>query len=362
VARGQCSLEARNLLPRGTALWFAAAADLAVVSRVLGHRETLREVCRELLGTAGDAPVPRAIALARAATQVTVIGDLRLADELLAAADPAVVGDPAVAAWAHTAHATRAALAGDPAECMRHAQLSAQGFVLVGNIRCACTDWSNVGYALCELGQLEDAENILRDMLVDAERMGLPMIVGGARQNLALALLRLGRFADARATAEQAIAIFARQADARSEGFARQYLARACAAAGDLERAEREARAAVDLCASSPPALPAALATLARVHLLTGELASARHEAKSAWELASSAGALEEGEAYVGGTYAEALAMAGELEAAREVLAGARERLLARAEKIADPGLRRSFLERVPENAAVMARAREWLG
>jgi tetratricopeptide (TPR) repeat protein len=361
VARGQCSLEARNLLARGTPLWYAAAADLAVVSRVLGHRSTLREVCRELLEVPSDAVLPRATALARAATQVTVMGDLALADQLLAAADPAALEEPGVAAWVHTAHATRAALAGDPEECMRRAQLSAQGFVLVGNMRCACTDWSNVGYALCELGQLEDAESILRDMLVDAERMGLPMIIGGAKQNLALTLLRLGRIDEARAMSEEAIAIFARQSDGRSEGFARQYLARACAAAGDLERAEREARAAVDRVASSPPALPPALATLARVHLRTGDLASARHEARSAWELARAGGGIEEGESYVGGTYAETLALAGELDAAREVLAETHARLMARAEKIGEPALRRTFLERVPENAAILARATEWL-
>ena len=38
----------------------------------------------------------------------------------------------------------------------------------------------------------------------------------------------------------------------------------------------------------------------------------------------------------------------------------AERRLLARAERIADPGLRESFLARIAENARTMALAREW--
>jgi serine/threonine protein kinase/tetratricopeptide (TPR) repeat protein len=362
VARGQCSLEARNLLARGTTLWYVAAADLAVVSRVLGHRETLRGVCADLLGVTGEDPVARAIALVRASTQVAVMGEALDADRLIAAADEAALGDPAVEPWVHNSRAVRAALAGDPAICMEESKRSAEGFVLLGNLRCACTDWSNVGYSLAELGELEDAEEILRQMLLDAERMGIPMIVGGAKQNLALTLLRRGQAGAARGVAEEAIAIFSRQGDARSEGYARQYLARALAADGDLERAEVEARSAVELLASVPPSLPTALATLAHVHLALGNLASARHESRSAWEIAHRTGTLEEGECWVAAIHADVLAAAGELEAAHEAVAEARARLLARAEKIADVRMRRSFLERVPENAALLARARQWLG
>lgn len=61
-------------------------------------------------------------------------------------------------------------------------------------------------------------------------------------------------------------------------------------------------------------------------------------------------------------TFAEALAAHGDLPAARAAFREARERLLRRAAKVGDPALRRSFLERVPENARTMARARELLG
>ncbi len=57
--------------------------------------------------------------------------------------------------------------------------------------------------------------------------------------------------------------------------------------------------------------------------------------------------------------YAEALHASGDGRAASAILA-ARAHLLERAAKIRDPILRRSFLERVPENARTVARAREW--
>ena len=46
---------------------------------------------------------------------------------------------------------------------------------------------------------------------------------------------------------------------------------------------------------------------------------------------------------------------------ARRTIADARARLLAIAEKIADATYRRSFLERVPENARTLELAGAWL-
>lgn len=43
-------------------------------------------------------------------------------------------------------------------------------------------------------------------------------------------------------------------------------------------------------------------------------------------------------------------------------VAEALEHLQKRADKIADPALRRGFLERVPDNARTLELARRWLG
>jgi hypothetical protein len=60
--------------------------------------------------------------------------------------------------------------------------------------------------------------------------------------------------------------------------------------------------------------------------------------------------------------HAEALAATGQREAAAGVLTAARDRLRAKAAQISDPAWRRSFLERVPENAETLRLAREFLG
>ena len=86
---------------------------------------------------------------------------------------------------------------------------------------------------------------------------------------------------------------------------------------------------------------------------MTGSLAAAR-EAYAALERL---GEIDEGESVVRLTYAEALAAAGEHAEARAALAVARQRLLARAERVADLSWRHRFLHEVPVNARILALA-----
>src|SRR5690349_22798346 len=64
-----------------------------------------------------------------------------------------------------------------------------------------------------------------------------------------------------------------------------------------------------------------------------------------------SLGGIDEGESLVRLVHAAALGQAGFPQIARVAIAAARDRLLARAEKITSPALRVSYLKRVPENA-----------
>jgi hypothetical protein len=70
-------------------------------------------------------------------------------------------------------------------------------------------------------------------------------------------------------------------------------------------------------------------------------------------------GALEEGEALVRLTFADALHQIGD-PAARDVIQEASEALLLRASRIRDPRHRKSFVERVEENRETLAKAAEW--
>jgi hypothetical protein len=80
--------------------------------------------------------------------------------------------------------------------------------------------------------------------------------------------------------------------------------------------------------------------------------------AEEAMDLLESLGGLEENESLVRLARAEALFASG--QSPQEVIGVAGERLRARAARIDVVEMRRSFLERVPENARTLARAAEW--
>jgi hypothetical protein len=71
-------------------------------------------------------------------------------------------------------------------------------------------------------------------------------------------------------------------------------------------------------------------------------------------------GGIDEGDALVRLVHAEALGQAGFPQIARVAIVAARDRLLARADKITAMALRTSFLERVPEHARTLSLARTW--
>jgi hypothetical protein len=71
-------------------------------------------------------------------------------------------------------------------------------------------------------------------------------------------------------------------------------------------------------------------------------------------------GGVEEGEAYIRLTFAEALDAAGDHDGAREAIATARVRILERTAMIQDAHWKDTFVERVRENARTLELARSW--
>jgi tetratricopeptide (TPR) repeat protein len=159
----------------------------------------------------------------------------------------------------------------------------------------------------------------------------------------------------------QAVEDFVAHGDERLEGSSRAYLAAIIRLEGDLDAAEAEARRAVNVLAETPAQLPHALATLADILLEQGNVTEALENAGRAIELLQSLGQVEEGEALARLVYAEALGASGERAEARAAIGQARDRLLARAGKIADLASRASFLERVHEHARTLTVARAWI-
>jgi len=131
---------------------------------------------------------------------------------------------------------------------------------------------------------------------------------------------------------------------------------------GDIEAAEREAMAAIDLLARSQMDLIATLATLADARLKQRCAASALSAVERARAVLRAFPPDYAVSPHLELVHAEALDAMGDHARAQEMIAVARADLLARAEQISDPGVRRSFLEDVPENARTVARAEAWLG
>jgi tetratricopeptide (TPR) repeat protein len=356
--------ESLPLLVAGSARWYQAASELVAARVRLGRPADMEA----LVGSLADQPPvagaesARVVAWARAAVALVFARLDALAARLFDRIDGVAV-DPAdrmLAGRVEQARATRAIGAGDVSTYLEHTLVSAGALDASGDVRAACLQRSNVGYAQAMLGAWPEAEATLREALVTAERMGLTSAAGIARQNLGLVLARRGALQEARAVEERAIEATTVSGETIMTAFAYAYLAEILRLGRNFDAAERAAR---DALATLGPrvheAQVLAQATLARVLLGAGRVAEALEASSAAFELREAAAAGGSA-AVVWLARAEALHASGDVPAARETIGEARDRLLARAERIASLELRRSFLEGVPDNARTLRLAREW--
>jgi tetratricopeptide (TPR) repeat protein len=225
----------------------------------------------------------------------------------------------------------------------------------LGNRRYMCIERMNIGYGLGQLGALDQAEEMLRKAAGEAEDRGLPTIAALSRHNLGVVLYERGALDAAERALRQAVSEFSLAGDRRLEAGARAALAQALLAAGRATDAAGEARLAVSLSTSVPPPHAMALASLARVLVALGEAREARDAAQRAHGLLQELGGLDEGENLVRLAHIEALAAAGDTDAARAAAEDAHAHVLARAARIGDPNLRASYLAHGP----CVARIRE---
>ena len=362
-----CSMDAMRLLPRCTPAWFSAVGELSLASGRRGKPGQLVVLGQMLHDLGKSRPVsgPHAVASARAATQLMLAGKAEVGGLLLQQIER--VGreqeeqSPAVTARINVARFYGALFAGDigaVAECAKEASAR---FEAVGDLRNACVQRGDLAYAQVELGAYAQAESNLREVLTLSQRLGrLHYASATAKQNLAFALARLGVVEEARVVASEAIADFQSKGDRRMEGASRIALAEVHIVAGDFTAAHAEAEKAARMLSIAPPLRAYALALQAQIELSLNETQKALVTAQQADEVLKQV-VVEGGESLVRLVWAEALHANGRLDEARVALGVARDRLVERARKIGDPAVRRSFLERVPENARTLELARAWL-
>lgn len=358
--------DAMRFLPQGSPLWYSAAGEVALAAGNLGEDASLFAIFHALtsLGAQGEMGAPHVIAVARVALQFLMVGHQAEVESLFAQLDElerrTIAIDPEVLASVHRARALRALFAGDAGTSVMEFEAAAQRFEEVGDYRNACVQRINVGSCTNELGDWARSESALRDALANAERMGLVPLVSQAKLNLGLALARRGQLNEALTVEREALTMFARQGIRRLEGGARLYLAIIRLASGNIDAAEREVVAAIELLANHGPVRAHAYAVLAQIALVRGDPRTALEPANEGVRILDALGGIEEGESLVRLVWAESLASVGPETDARQAISIAYRRLVERAEKIRDATWRQWFLEVVPENVRTRELATAW--
>jgi tetratricopeptide (TPR) repeat protein len=354
--------EAMDLLPKGEAAWYAAAREAIITAHKVGSADKVIEIVAAVKLEAADGAALAAKRMALGWGALTLLWAGRYAqteqilDELSNSSE--VASDPRVEAVVNKAKASWALYRGSP-EAPQWIEAAVSGFEQSGDLRNASMTRTDLGFFLTEFGAYDEAERLIRQSLVEAERMNLLSSVPQVKHNLGLALMGLGRLADAATMEIEAAEALHAQGQRRVEGLAETYLAMILLRQGESASAEAAARRAVALLDVVPNSRAMALAVLART-LLAAKKEEALVFAKQAMELLQTLGALEEGEALVRLTFADALHAKGD-PTARDVIREARDAILRRAAGIRDPRYQKSFVERVEENRETLAKAGEWL-
>ena len=357
------AIEAMTRLSAGTSPWFRAVIQAVIAAGKLGEVDRVESWVEAALAVA-PAPGAQGIqltCLGRAAIHLIFGGRYASAEALFekiqrAAGDFSAL-DPQTAETLHEMRAVLASYTGDSAACLVGFKAALAATEETGDRRNACTVRANLGFILAELGDFRGAEEALRTALADADRMGLHDVATGAQLNLGYVVAYLGGLDEARALEQRACEGFERQGDPRLLNVARIYLAKIALLSGDLAAAERDARAAAEAVHIAPPHRAAAIAVLARALLSLGRVAEALPVAREAFATLESLGMIEEGESLVRLVHAEALAASNLNDEFAAAIAGARTNLLTRAAKISDPEWRHRFLTAVPDNARTLTLA-----
>lgn len=358
-----CS-EAMSLVPRGSPEWYDVVGEAAMVAGRLGQAARIDEL-RADLGPAPedtDARIGWQLAAAKLAAQLFMVGATgrgeALLDDLARRVGDLSEADPLVAAHVHFARARTPTALEDPSFMLIELERCAAAFTAIGDLRQASLQRSNVGYAKMELGLFEQCESDVERAMADAGQLSLDIVTYAAMQSLALVHGHRGEYGRSIAGLRAAGAWFREHDDERLATWAALDLAAVYLAAGRIENAESETRAALE---GIPEALrPRALATLAEIHLARGESGAAAHVAREAHDALCALGAVETGESLVRLVVARALDAVGDREGALVAIDEARAALMARAHEIGRPEWRDSFLHNIPEHARTLELARHW--
>ncbi|NUO49321.1 MAG: serine/threonine protein kinase [Polyangiaceae bacterium] len=364
-ARAEASAYAAlRLMPPGSTGWYAAFGHVALARSRLGELDALPE----MIGALSVAPGGRfasghVIAVARLSIAMIRGGMLHEARQLVRSMrdrmDAGAQGEPVVYAWLDCAFAERAAFVGDPSRELSRRVSALERFTAAGDVRNACQERASLGAVFLALGELEEAERVLGESL----RVALPMklhLAHVVETHLALAALRGGDADRALIVASAALDGLAGTADRRADAFGHIVMSQIQAKRGERESAFEAADHAVAAAERFPDLYAHALATRAALQLAENRTVDALDDASRAVELMSENGGAGSGESLVRLTHAIALRDAGDHAGAERSALTARDRVLALGQRLMSQDHRKSFFERVPENAQILVLSRSF--
>lgn len=362
-ARAEASAYAAlRILPVGSTGWYAAFGHVALARAALGELDAVPDMISALASQATlRFNAAHVIAVARLSIAMIRAGLLNEARQLVRSMrdrmDRDAQSQPVVYAWLDCAFAERAAFVGDPSRELSRRASALERFTAAGDVRNACQERANLGAVFLALGELEEAERLLRESL----RVAIPMKLHVAHvieTHLALAAHRAGDTDRALSLISTALDGIAGSGDRRADAHARIVLALVHERRSDLEAAFEAASHAVSGAEPYPELLAHALGTRASVYLRCDQPAEALDDCTRAFALLTEYGGAGPGEARIRLSHALALRHSGDAETAHRRALDARDRVLALGQRLVDPHHRRSFFERVPENVQILALSR----
>ncbi|MDC3988007.1 serine/threonine-protein kinase [Polyangium jinanense] len=349
----------------GDSLWALAIAGKVIWAVVSGRSRELSEDIRALLEVEASPESVRTLvdAIAYVHEALMIVSSRHDHARLCAArmeqlGSPIAVHDPVVRGRLYEVRSSELFFEGNSWGSLEAARAAIASYEEAGDRRHAARTRLRVARNLLCMGAYARAEEELRSVLVDNE--GAVAFEG--RCSLALALAAQGALEEARATLADVGGLDLVRNNPYYEGITRVTLASVLRGSGELDAAEREVRAGMEILSRLGTSrwYFETRATLAAVLVRQQRADEALRLFEDAAEKYDASGGGRPFEMALCLTRAEALHATGNHARARALLLDTRDLLLSRAATIDDPELRRSFLENVPENARILALAAAW--
>jgi hypothetical protein len=360
----RASQEAMGLLTPGSTAWFASAADTFFAGMSLGDTGVSAQAMRAILEAKGE-PTPSGpygFAVGSTCVGLALAGYFEVAQSFLSCveANRELASEPDLVFVVHLRLARgvldfmRGDIGGGLASLREGQRLAERTGDTFGRVRAAMYTVA----AFAQTGHREITEKALEGLRAFCEPRGLGRFSSWGMCQLALAQVSAQRGSQATAC----LAGLVESTDRLLASVARAALAHAHLQAGDLARAVHEAKGTLETASPFPIAQSIALAALALVELRAGDGANALAYAERGLELDARAPMPWAG-SVLRLARAEALHALGRLDAAKEAIGDARERVLAAGATLDDDAtLRRSYMAEVDANRRIVALSLEWLG